>query len=87
MPPESEWKTDEDLIEFYKRMERQELPEEYDSTKLGNFLSGAIENINISNAILLLFQCVIAFLSLIRREKFTKQREIKTYIASNISNT
>jgi hypothetical protein len=38
MPPESEWKTDEDLIEFYKRMERQELPDEYDSTKLGNFL-------------------------------------------------
>jgi len=87
MPPESEWKTDEDLIEFYKRMERQELPDEYDSTKLGNFLSGPIENINISNAILLLFQCVIAFLSLIRKEKFTKQREIKTYIASNIEST
>ena len=36
MPPESEWTTDERLIEFYKRMERQDLPNEYDSTKLGN---------------------------------------------------
>jgi hypothetical protein len=36
---------------------------------------------------MLLFQCVVAFLSLIRKEKFTKQREIKTYIASNIEST